>query len=395
MASYRPIALTSHVSKLAERLILARLSLLAEQRHLIPPEQVGFRAGRSVEDNIGRLVQQVQDGWNLPKSRRKDPEEGSTAQKYVLLAYDFSRAYDTVDHRLLRLRLLEQGIPLCLVNWIWQFLRDRRARTELNGTLSRERAFRAGLPQGSVLSPTLFLLWSAPLISALQSVPGTTVFMYADDTATLCAGSNIEAAKRRAQQAADVLTEWARKCKMTVAGEKTQALVLSQWARDATDCTLRVAGKVVTAGSELKLLGVTLDRLLHFGPHCRALRRRVRPRTAQLRKLTGRTWGLEERQLRTVANGYVRGALEHAAAAWLPAASPAHQTLLEREMRAAARVITGCPSSTPSHALMAEARLAPVAERRQVLAARLLAKASALPEGDPLNEAASREVPTD
>ncbi|XP_043207002.1 uncharacterized protein LOC122373221 [Amphibalanus amphitrite] len=181
---------------------------------------------------------------------------------------------------------------------------------------------------------------------------------------------------------------------MQVAGEKTQALVLSQWARDATDCSLRVAGKIVSAGDHLKLLGVTIDRLLHFGPHCRNLRQRVRPRTAQLRRLTGRDWGLEERQLRTIANGYVRGAIEHAAAAWLPATSPAHATLLEREMRAAARVITGCPISTPSHAVMAEAGLAPVAERRLVLAARLLAKAHALPEGDPLRAVASSDPPT-
>ena len=179
---------------------------------------------------------------------------------------------------------------------------------------------------------------------------------------------------------------------MTVAGQKTQALVLSQWSRDAVNCTVKVAGETVTAGDQLKLLGVTLDRLLHFGPHCRSLRQRVRPRTAQLRKLTGRDWGLEERQLRTVATGYVRGALEHAAAAWLPATSPSHQLILEREMRAVARVVTGCPRSTPSHAVMAEAGLAPVAERRLALAARLLAKACALPEDDPLRAIAEARV---
>ena len=75
----------------------------------------------------------------------------------------------------------------------------------------------------------------------------------------------------------------------------------------------------------------------------------MQPRTAQLRNLTGRTWGLQKPQLRTVANGYVRGALQYAAAAWLPAASDLHVELLEREIRAAAHVITGCPVSTPAH----------------------------------------------
>ena len=67
VSSYRPIALTSHVGKLAERLIKSRLVYLAESRGMIPPEQVGFRAGRSVGDSIGRLVQEVHDGWQRPK----------------------------------------------------------------------------------------------------------------------------------------------------------------------------------------------------------------------------------------------------------------------------------------------------------------------------------------
>ncbi|KAF0290571.1 putative RNA-directed DNA polymerase from transposon BS [Amphibalanus amphitrite] len=392
VGSYRPIALTSHLSKLVERLVLGRLRHIVERDRLVPAEQVGFRAGRSVEDSIGRLVQQVQDGWNLPKSRSKRVADGTTAQKYVLLAFDFARAYDTVDHRLLRVRLMEMGVPRCLYNWTWQFLRDRRATVEYQSATSGERVFRAGLPQGSVLSPALFLLWAAPLAAELQRVPGTTAFLYADDTAALCADNDIQVARQRAQQAADTLAQWAQANKMTVAGQKTQALVLSQWPRDAANCSVKVAGETVTAGDQLKLLGVTLDRLLHFGPHCRSLRQRVRPRTAHLRKLTGREWGLQEQQLRVVASGYVRGALEHAAAARLPATSPTHLGLLEVEMRAAARVVTGCPRSTPAHGLMAEAGLAPVAERRTALAARLLAKARALPEDDPLRTVADREV---
>ena len=395
VASYRPIALTSQVGKLAERLIQTRISHIVESRGLVPPEQVGFRPGRSVEDNIGRLVQEVQDGWQKPKARsRNQKEEGSTAQRFVLTAYDFARAYDVVDHRLLQLRLLELGLPRCIVRWIWQWLRDRRVRVELNGEVSSERIFRAGLPQGSVLSPGLFLLWAAPLVDLLRQIPGCTPYMYADDTAVLCAGNNIKTARERAQTAADAVNKWAQANKMLVSGEKTQLLVLSQWARDTDDCTIKVGGKTVTAGESLQLLGITLDRLLHFGTHCRRLKSRVRPRLNHLRQLSGRSWGLDEEHLRTVANGYVRGPLEHAAAAWLPATSPSHIETLEREMRAAARIVTGCPRSTPVHALMAEAGLLPVEARRRVLSARLLAKAHALPLEDPLRVAAEATAPT-
>ena len=318
VSSYRLIALTSHVGKLAERLIKSRLVYLAESRGMIPPEQVGFRAGRSVGGSIGRLVQEVHDGWQRPKSRKRDPPEGTAEQKFVLVAFDFARAYDVVDHRLLRVRLLEFGLPLCMVQWLWQWLRDRRVRVEVSGVKSRERVFRAGLPQGSVLAPPLFLLWAAPLIGTLKDIEGCSPYMCADDTAGLCTGGDIETARRRAQCAADTVVAWARSSKMIVAGEKTQVMVLSQWARDAVGLSIRVAGVRVTARATLNLLGVTLDRLLHFGPHCKRLKRRTRPRLGHLRRLTGRDWGLGEKQLRTVANGYVRGALEHAADAWLP-----------------------------------------------------------------------------
>ena len=127
------------------------------------------------------------------------------------------------------------------------------------------------------------------------------------------------------------MVRWANRWKMVIAGEKTQVLVLSQWSHDAKDFQIKVAGTSVKGSPHLRLLGVTFDRLLHFGEHCKNLRRKVKPRTAQLRKLTGRSWGLQEAQLRTVANGYVRGALEYAAAAWLPATPPSHVELLERE----------------------------------------------------------------
>ena len=62
---------------------------------------------------------------------------------------------------------------------------------------------------------------------------------------------------------------------MRVASEKTQVLVLSQTPKDAVECSIKVAGETVTAGAQLKLLGVTLDRTLHFGAHCRNLRQSV------------------------------------------------------------------------------------------------------------------------
>ena len=235
--------------------------------------------------------------------------------------------------------------------------------------------------------------WNVTRSGVAEPVPGTSVYMYADNTATLCSGATIEQARDRAQRAADVMAAWARRWKMRLAGSKTQVLVLSQKHQDARDFTIKVDGTPVAGTRQLRLLGVTFDRQLHFGEHCARLRRKTKPRVAQLRKLTARSWGLREPQLQTVANGYVRGALEYAAAAWLPATSESHVELLEREMRAAARVVTGCPVSTPRDPLMAEAGMVPVRTRREVLAARLAWTAASQREDDPLRAVATSTAP--
>ena len=72
--------------------------------------------------------------------------------------------------------------------------------------------------------------------------------MYPDDMASLCAGNTIEIVKRRARQAAAALVRRANTSKMIVTSEKTQVLVLSQAPKDATNCTVRVAGEVLSAG---------------------------------------------------------------------------------------------------------------------------------------------------
>ncbi|MEM9976946.1 MAG: reverse transcriptase family protein, partial [Cyanobacteria bacterium P01_D01_bin.2] len=203
VSSFGPISLTSHIAKLAERMVGARLTHLLERDRTIPEEQVGFKRGRSAEENLGRLTQEFQDGFNLPRPRDR-PSDGKTAARFVLVAYDFSRSYDKIDHRMLLLKMLCH-LPKCMASWVFQFLRDRRACAEVNGVRSSGRIFRAGLPQGSVLAPTLFTLWAADLVEAVGPVPSTPVYMYADDTATLSTGCTVDLARERAQQAADTM----------------------------------------------------------------------------------------------------------------------------------------------------------------------------------------------
>ena len=133
--------------------------------------QAGFRADRSTEDQIGRLIQNIQDGWNASKP----------AKRTVATLYNFSRAYNKVWKESLLTKLYKAQILKCMIMWIKGFLYDRLARVKIRNTTSPYRTFREGLPQGSVLAPTLFLVW----ISDIHEDMPTEVekYLFADDLA--------------------------------------------------------------------------------------------------------------------------------------------------------------------------------------------------------------------
>ena len=116
-ASFRPISLTSCVSKLFERIILSRLLFFLESNSILSPHQAGFRPGRSTLDQILYLSQSISDGFNKPRP----------GSRTILSTIDFSKAFDSVWHPSLFHKLISAGLPPCFARWTQSFLSDRRA----------------------------------------------------------------------------------------------------------------------------------------------------------------------------------------------------------------------------------------------------------------------------
>ena len=147
------ISLLCHLFKLFERLILNRLGPITEE-HLIQ-EQAGFRPGKSCTGQVLNLTQHFEDGFE-----KNEP----TGVVFV----DLTAAYDTVS------KLFDMTKDFHLTKLIQLLLENRRFYVELNGKQSRWRKQRNGLPQGSVLAPVLFNIYTND-----QPVsPGTRSFIY-------------------------------------------------------------------------------------------------------------------------------------------------------------------------------------------------------------------------
>ena len=116
-ASFRPISLTSCVSKLFERIILSRLLFFLESKSILSPRQAGFCPGRSTLDQILYLSQSISDGFNKPRP----------GSQTILSIINFSKAFDSVWHPALFHKLISAGLPPCFARWTQSFLSDRRA----------------------------------------------------------------------------------------------------------------------------------------------------------------------------------------------------------------------------------------------------------------------------
>ena len=107
-------------------MLAERIYFLVESRSILSPFQAGYRKMRGCEDQIARTIQEIEDGFQCPKMERS-----------VLVLLDFSKAFDTVWREKLLLSLNDMGIPVQILQWLREFLRNRTAKVRFNGTLSR------------------------------------------------------------------------------------------------------------------------------------------------------------------------------------------------------------------------------------------------------------------
>ena len=266
-SNYRPVSLTSVVCKLMEKIIKSELNKHLTENNILANEQYGFFAGRSTETQLLTSLHHWQ--YALDNDTPVD-----------VIYMDFKKAFDSVPHARLIKKLNEYGIEGNLLKWIKSFLTGRSQYVNVNNCKSEEKSVKSGVPQGSVLGPTLFIYF-------INDLPLTTTVdtkIFADDTKVYTTINSQEDAKRL-QTTVDNMHKWTKswllkfneaKCNVLHLGDKNPRH--EYFIGDASNRT-----KLNVTNLE-KDLGVHIDESLSFDQHIDKITKKASSKCAAIMK---------------------------------------------------------------------------------------------------------------
>lgn len=351
--SYRPISLTSNLCKVFEKIVSKRLVSYLEKHHLFNINQSGFRKNRRTLDHLIRISEDI---------RKSLATKGYTVGVFL----DIEKAYDMVWRKGVLYKLNKMGIGGNMFNWVNSFLHSRKIKVRLGSVLSDEYELDNGTPQGSVISPLLFLI----AINDLEVEDGINLSLFADDSAVWKSGRNLKFLEKKLQETLDKIKVWCNEWGFKVSIEKTQVIVFTRKRKNKVelkynDCFLKVVKKV-------RFLGLIFDTKLSWKDHIQLICDKCVNRVNLLRCIAGSKWGANKENLVYVYKALVRSRIDYGCEVY----GTAPRSLLHKLdviQNKCLRVCSGALKVTPIEAMEVDCGVMPLDLRRNKLKTRIVA----------------------
>ena len=324
--NYRPISVTPTISRIFEKIISIQMQSYILDNNLLYELQSGFRSSYSTETALLDLTNE----WTFNIDRK-------LVNGVIFL--DLKKAFDTVDHNILISKLRYYGFSDPTINWFQSYLEGRTQKCFVNGVTSDFLPISHGVPQGTILGPTLFLLYINDLPKSLEY---SRTRLYADDT-TLTFSHNVTQSLHQ-QMSSDLssISAWLCANKLTLNAVKSEFMLIGERHRLATldtDFTLRVNDVELKRTNEAKCLGVQIDEHLQWGPHIDFIKKKISRGLWVLKKLKPI---LSQDNLITIYKTIVEPYFDYCCLVWDSMCETLADKLQNLQNRAA-RIITGAP----------------------------------------------------
>ena len=335
--NYRPIALTSCICKTMERMINDRLVWFLESNNLISGNQAGFRKNYSTNDHLVRLESFIRDAF-IKK------------EHCVAIFFDLEKAYDTTWKYGIMKDLHSIGLRGRLPNFISNFLSDRSFNVRIGSTLSDTFEQEQGVPQGSILSPTLF---NIKINNIVKCVNDTDSSLYVDDFGIFYKSKNMENIEFRLQRCLNKVETWATENGFKFSKTKTQCVHFCQLRGVHPDPVLNIYGSPIPVVEEAKFLGLLFDKKLIFIPHIKALKAKCLKALDVLKVLSNTNWGGDRSVLLNLYRSLVRSKLDYGSIVY-GSARKSYLKCLDTIHHQGLRLALGAFRTSPVESLYAE-----------------------------------------
>ena len=345
--SYRPISLLSDASKIFERVLNARLKYHIENHKLIHELQFGFRSGIAAEQAAFKLTNDIYTGLK-------------TTTETTAVFIDVSNAFPSVWPEGLIYKLLNNNkIPKAYTKVIHSYLTDRSATVIIDEDRKITKQLNRGVPQGSVLSPLLWNLFSNDLFN-IPKAYGVKMISFADDT-VLYITADPEEAERKLNIVMRLFYRWSEKWLIQFSPEKTKVMQFSRKRKQKHKPVIRLNKSVIEVVDEFKYLGIYLDSKLNWKPHLRECIKKTIPNINIYKAVCKRNFGLPPMATKMLIERVITPAFSYGALVWSPSLFKDYQHVqLNKFDRNACLAITKCYKTAGTKALLILSGLTPL-----------------------------------
>ena len=345
VGNYRPVSILPSLSKIFERIIFKNMFNFIQDNNLLTKHQSGFKPNDSTVNQLAYLYHTFSEAMD----KRKEIQ---------VVFCDISKAFDRVWHEGLLFKLNKIGISGNLLNLIRNYLSGRKQRVIIKGQTSDWGSIDAGVPQGSILGPLLFLIFINDIVDNLTC----KVKLFADDTLLYVVADDHKLSADLLNFNLNQIRLWSNQWLVTFNPKKTKLLNISSKANTRiTDFPIYFDNTKIPEVQEHKHLGLYLNSRMKWSPHINHTISSVSKCINMLQKFK---YVLDRKTLHTMYISYVRPKLEYGSILW-DDCSEFDKARLENIQLQCARIISGAKRGTSHELIYRETSLQPLADRRK------------------------------